>query len=175
MVRIWLLTQPFNFHCTIAADLLANVQSIIPANNTLARGVRTLVDVTLAMKVIEGWSIPEVGDPRTNFNLTIMLSQDEAPDVLCQGTFEDCGFMLVDVVLDANIPQSGINKTATGNMTFSVELDVLVTADDCDLIHYFCVNITEGHNASFVEWNVTNNLQCQDISSVLLCKPGNTG
>ncbi len=119
-----------------------------------------------------GSSFPAVDSLGTNYNLTVLLSADAEPDLSCQGTWEDCHAMPVVAVWTEDILQSGINTTISPNVTFSGVLDILVTPEQCHEVQYLCVLLAEGFNSSYLELNSTDNLQCQNISPIILCKPG---
>ncbi len=121
---------------------------------------------------MEGVSFPPVEYPRTNIDLTMLLSNYDQPDLNCHGEWKQCYTLSLNNTSDALIPQSGINTTVSRNVTFLVSLDVLFSPEECFDIKYLCVHLVLGYDSSYIELDPSNNLYCQDVTSSILCKPG---
>ncbi len=154
------------------ADLTPIIQAITPEGNAIVRGLRNSAALELTLQLQHGSSFPAVDSPRTNYNLTVLLSAHTQPDLTCQGAWEECHAMPVVALWTEEVLQSGINTTISPNVTFSGILDVLVTPEQCHEVQYICVLLAEGSGASYLELNSRDNLQCQNISPMFLCKPG---
>ncbi len=161
--------------CYIAfteADLLPTIQSITPTDNVIVRAVATSADVFISVELQEGSSFPGVSSLNKNFNISFVLSKTSTPGLGCQGSWENCEFMPLPSVISEEILQSGINTTNSANLTFVATLNLLVPPEHCSSVQYLCIHLTEGFNSSYIELNSTDNLHCQNVSSLLLCKPG---
>ncbi len=148
------------------------IQSLTPADSIIVRAVPTTADVLITVELQEGSSFPNVESPNINLNVSFMLSKTSTPDPDCMGPWEECEFMTVSSVTQEEILLSGMNKTVSTNLTFVTSLNLLVPPEYCSSIQYMCVHLTEGFNSSYTELNSTDNLHCHNVSSLLLCRPG---
>ena len=133
-------------------------------NMTIIRTSPGNYSLALRMRYINGsYPIFKLNHKHYNFEYDAFLSDYKGQSVLYQDTNQR-------MVISAEERQQGI--VMFGNATVNATLQLAISMEQCLRLQYLGVNLTEGINSSYSDYDKANNVYYINVAAMKKCFPG---
>ena len=127
----------------------------------VVRETPTTVEIQTKLHHVEGAPINVSGTAKQLRIETFMT--DSIPDINATSIFKE-----VSHTIETELP--GVtNLSQASPLVFN--MSATISHKNCSKVQFICITLTTTAAATFFETNLTNNFQCQDIKSNIVCKP----
>ena len=140
----------------------------------IAQTISTIVDFTADVTNIaasgNGNDIPSVIFPSENFQFTVQISNVDLANPLAVDTLS---FSPVTPTISAGDVAQALAAGASA-IQFTGTASITINPTQCPDARYMCIHLTAGSGALYTDTDISSssNIQCTDITSNIICRPG---